>query len=366
MQAFEGASTRLIRNDRVEVSVLVKRLRDLSVELSRDLPPRYVFYSAMYGGFGLSDEFRDWFHKDRDSGGEEIGRDHDTDLHQTMKRFARDMLPLCPESFRKALAAYHDHNAPKALRAAKELEDRISSRETVAAKLEYVRGLISAKDRRGEQRLLEGEEGKKPLFAPNIVVSMLKYNVTAFFDDFDLPRLEEIESIAQDLLDRTDAREYLTVGVVPEVLALATAFLTRDGKNGKNGDYRKGGIRRQKEAPYENEHKAFLDAMMATGEPDWHLQSCLIEDEVCFAEYLANELRTEDDEAGAPWYDSAAGMDYSRGWFNAEDLVDVPPLELVGRMLASGRYCRLAIQDVPALSDWRIGQYDGMERVSWA
>ena len=343
--SFDEVATRLIRDDRVKVSDLVRRLHEIAIEVSHGMKTIFVKYCAIHGGFGYSDAYQDWRLQDINDEEQETGRTDDQDVRNTMKRFARDMFSRCPPKLERILMAYHVWDASLVLRIAKERDDRMQKKEDVIRKIKHIQSLIQARVFEDTTSLLT----KIRIDFMDIKKQFMVHR-DCYFDNFDRSCLREFERTGKLILETIEEGAYdpsmLEMVHHPKVLDLAAFFLQKkrdDKSDRKLGDA-----------------ESFLDYMLATGNIDWKRQYVLHEDDAKFAEFLSEMMYQTDAE-----WDALERMDYSSGWFEKDDMRDVHPLEMMGRMFASGRYCRLAIAEVPALSNWKIGVYDGLESVTY-
>ena len=353
--SFDNEAIRLIRDECIPVTDLVRRLREMAIEASRDMKTIHVKYCAIHGGFGYSDTYKEWWNLQKPKLKLEKNlktrnyRTDDQDAHETMKRFALDIFKRCPE-LEKTLIAYHVWDAPLALRIVRERESRVQKKEDVIHRIKYIQTLIETR----KMTMLDAIEDTNILTKiPNIRIDKTFMNCShCYFDIFDLLCLEEFERtgvlILQTIEDGAYDSSMLKMVRHPKVLELAVRFLQkqRDEESKKND--------------YCTKNASFVDHMLKTGNIDWKRQFVLHVNDAKFAEFLA--MTYPIDVIG---WDELESIDYSPGWFENDDMRNVQPLEMMGRMLASGRYCRLAISDVPALADWKIGEYDGLECVTW-
>ena len=181
----------------------------------------------------------------------------------------------------------------------------------------------------------------------------------------------------KDLIRRAETREF-EPGLLSQVLAAyeadgcldagaADMILRKALEIAKTGDSNKNEKSGEVEA-------AWLDAfLLGRGYEDVdsysHKQSSFHAPELSATARLLAALSESESglcaAAAIRGYDLDRTWDYSAGWFQGDGRRGVNALEYIGLMLASGRYCRLCIREVPALAPWQLHEYDGLEDVTW-
>jgi hypothetical protein len=322
---------------RIPVARLVARVRELAVAGSDGMPPVCVLYNGCHGGFGFSVAF-ERFSSIVGSG--RASRACDADAHTTLKRFARSMLARFP-AFDRHMRAFHKYRLGEVMTAVKDLGESARARPDLVRKVAYVERLLETTD-----RALSGTETEIPSDR------VLRFCADSYLDCFDDAQLREILALLRAHIARTDAGEYANADLLdPAALRSCERFQRERERAG--GDDEAG------------DALSFADQLAETGEFCWDRQRFFSKADMQFTAWLL--LRSEP----AQWielgdYDLEGQVfDYSPGFFQKHGMREQDALEFVGRMLASGAWCRLSVADVPALSDWRIGAYDGLESVAW-
>ena len=314
------------------VARLVARLRELAVAASVGMPPVCVLYNGCHGGFSFSEQFRE---EHAIVGSGRATRTCDADAHNTLKRFARSMLVRFP-AFDRHMRAFHKYRLGEVMLAVKDLRDRVRARPEMVRKVAYIERLLATKD-----RAPTGTDTEIPSDR------VLPFCADSYLDRFDDAQLREILALVRAHVARTDAGEYAGADLLePAVLRSCECFRREQAKVDDAGNT-----------------LSFADQLAETGECRWNTQRFFNEADMQFTAWL---LRSEPAWIELGDYDLEGRVfDYSPGFFQKDGMRDQDALEFVGRMLASGAYCRLSVADVPALSDWRIGEYDGLESVTW-
>ena len=314
------------------VARLVKRLRELAVAASDGMPPVCVLYNGCHGGFRFSDEFEQFREEHAIIG---PVRTCDADAHNTLKRFARSMLVRFP-AFDRHMRAFHKYRLGEVMMAVKDLKDRVRARPEMVRKVAYIERLLATKD-----RAPTGTDTEIPSDR------VLPFCADSYLDRFDDAQLREILALVRAHIARTDTGEYVGADLLdPAVLRSCERFRREQAKVDETCNT-----------------LSFADQLAETGECRWDTQRFFNDADMQFTAWL---LRSEPAWIELGDYDLEGRVfDYSPGFFQKDGMRDQDALEFVGRMLASGAWCRLSVADVPALSDWRIVDYDGLESVAW-
>ena len=396
MEEFDAVARRLLQmpEGRATAAELVERVRAVAVDASRGLPPVLVLYNDCYGCFGLSDAFLEFTGTRRGSGSESNGstdvspyitsRTFDQDVRATLRRFAAATLARCPELDR-VLRAFCKFRLGEVYGAAVELEARVRNRAKLASKAERIERLLTS-----SAPLLDAPDASEDKTKWPCSLAVLEHCTDAYLERFDAEQLRELLRRAREALARTDGGQELVhdpalleplraayadarieQGVLEDALRAAALFRRqeREKMSKEVADARLAGLGRlgahllRMEAE-QDVGRAFADVALG-GRLEWDAQHFFPTPLMSFATWLVHGGHAMSEwaaDADIDDYELAGRrVDCSRGWANGESLRDQDALELAGRLLASGRYARLAVAEVPALADWTIGEHDGLE-----
>lgn len=321
------------------IKEILKVAKNTAIEMSPS--ELSVVYNGAHGGFGYSEIFDDWY-----SGDNHVNAFnrvfHNGQL--IFKDFGRWFLNKHP-MLEKIMKIYHAYDIRSIFKDVKSFRQLNKDIEEVKAKINHINSLILAGN------TFNSINNKKlPESDNDIKVALISYS-TYWFDDYNIEDLKtRVLPIAESWLETNKSSTEHLNKMHTYVLSFLKLW--------------------KKDTRYSSDYSSFADKLEQSGSYKWENQMFFDECEMSFVEWLINNHEKDLEEFGA-WEDfnleSSEGtvVDYAGGWFQKKGMKADCPLEYIGRMLASGRYCRLSIAQVPSLADWSISEYDGLENVIW-
>lgn len=326
-EAIKRASVALIRDHGVKQPTMFKWIREAIREYAKDLPKQRVLYNTCFGGYKLSKEFLEFVKcNDKHAEMREEGV-------QYIVPFAKSVLEK-PElrTLADVLHMYHKYKFQTIFHSISDvgyIQRSVQKyKKNLVALREYLSNTSAVTD--GAKNPWSGMLAFDKVDFESYSREKLQ-NVLEKCEDEDYPAKQDarVQEIYDTLVDAIGA------GPLKDVLCFSLNERTRE------------------ESPHGRRKQSFIGELLTKGfdEPNtWiHRQTSYNYRSIL---YLINKYKSDD---------AKAGVDFISG----ESIVvgDEKMYEKFGLLCASGAYADLAIDELPALMDYDIHEYDGKENV---
>ena len=347
-QTLIDAALTLLTEHNIKQTQIFDWVREAFVKHAETLPKISVLYCDTYGGFSYSDEFQMYLGENYIKNPTLIinyrERNERTCYVDYIKPFGEMILNKYPE-LKNIIYIYEFYNVKNLINNAKQivkLEKDIKRYEINTTLLqEYLDSPNSkyAKDEwsgKPDSWLMLSLKPQFIYYHKTDLVEMLEEYKSG------IPKaalLKEINDKRQSILDIVK-KEKMVDNIIEFVVNLEIAK-----------------TQKQMRSSFDREKSSFVKCLDVLGFEDpetWKRQSYYNEDAILYI------LHKKGFDPHQNMYDYFVNDSY---FIRPYDLFDNTIYLKFGLMCASGLYCKIAIAEVPALVDWEIGEYDGLENV---
>jgi hypothetical protein len=323
------------------------------------LPSRRVLYNDCYGGFGYSKEFRDFVNDV--TGACEITKEPNVRSHSLREAYVAHIVPFGKfsitkvsesfECFKDAIYIFHKYNFNKVAKLINVIHDK-----------EYE---LKNLTRNGEllQRFLESSPIETTI-NPEMYLQPTEWCLMFSKCNFERYKLVDLKVLLDkhmngdfinEITQHIDRVRLEICQIIPDVMLTEVSNFVIAQKKKRKESYAKDTLFYMSN----KDRTSFLRSIEKYGfESNTHwCQQTYYEQDII--QYLLDKYKyIRKDEDSQVVYDCVAET-----YISTDNALITQMEETFGLLCASGPYAKLCIAEIPALVDYKIGEYDGTENV---
>lgn len=333
----------LVKDYGIKHKDIITQIHDCLEKAASELPPLHILYNNMHGGFGFSEQFKQYMNltnKNYDIDGIYNERIQSV---QFIKPFGEHCLNMYPY-LKDLLYINTYYNVEYIIGLAGSVQFRTDELNKLLKRNEALNIHLENSKSYGSKHV-NAENSYNYLYAKNQDINGLTKDSYLYLTKV----LNEYICEAQNQINKnvTRAHQLISTDIFDDMVNVLTQFANDKSRLTSSSN-----------------NISFLDAIEKYGEQDtkiWNVdnQSMYLEKAMLYLLIKKNETKDLHKEKDGMVFDFLITKDY----IPIDKSIYEKMLTIFSLQCASDTYCSLSIWEVPQLVDWTIGEYDGLESI---